>query len=180
VAHCAHCYNVFKNDYPQFGVHLPVVHHTELIAQLLKEGKLKFTVPIERTITYHDPCYLGRYNDIYDAPREILKAIKGIKLIEMKNNREKARCCGGGGGHYWMDIPGGERLNVARAKEAVETKADIVTVGCIYCLHMLDDAIKILSLDEKMVVYDISDLVVVALGGEVDTKLTCVMEKMAA
>ena len=180
VAHCAHCYNVFKNDYPQFGVNLPVVHHTELIAQLLKEGKLKFTVPIERTITYHDPCYLGRYNDIYEAPREILSAIKGIKLVEMKNNREKARCCGGGGGHYWMDIPGGERLNVARAKEAVETKADIVTVGCIYCLHMLDDAIKILNLDEKMVVYDISELVVVAMGGEVDTKLTCVMEKMAA
>jgi len=180
VAHCAHCYNVFKNDYPQFGARFKTLHHTELIAQLLKEGRLKFTVPIERTITYHDPCYLGRYNDIYEAPREILRAIKGIKLVEMKNNREKARCCGGGGGHYWMDLPNGERLNVARGKEACETGAEIVTVGCIYCLHMLDDALKILNLDEKMIVYDISELVVVAMGGEADTKLTCVIEQLAA
>lgn len=180
VAHCAHCFNVFRNEYPQFGAKFKVLHHTELIAQLLKEGRIKFPVPIERTVTYHDPCYLGRYNDIYDEPRQILSAIKGLKLVEMKNNREKARCCGGGGGHYWMDIPGGERLNVTRAKEANETGADLITVGCIYCLHMLDDALKILNLDDKMTVYDISELVVVAMGGEVDTKLTCALEKFAA
>lgn len=180
VAHCAHCYNVFKNDYPQFGAKFKVLHHTELISQLVREGVLKLDVPIEHRITYHDSCYLGRYNDMYEEPREILKAIKGAQLVEMKNNRERANCCGGGGGHYWMDIPNGERLNVQRVREAQETGAEIIAVGCIYCLHMFDDAIKILNLDDKMVVYDISELVVVASGITVDAALTCEIQALAA
>ena len=165
ICHCAHCYNVFKNEYPQFGADFPVKHHTEVILDLIREGRIKLDVPINKTVTYHDPCYLGRYNDIYDQPREILKSIKGIKLVEMKHNREKALCCGAGGGHYWMDIPNGERLNVTRVKEAQDTGAQIIAVGCVYCLHMIDDALKILNLDEKIVVADISELVVQAMGG---------------
>jgi Fe-S oxidoreductase len=180
VAHCAHCFNVFRNEYPQFGATFNVLHHTELISQLLKEGRLEFKVPIERTITYHDPCYLGRFNGIYEQPREILKAIKGITLVEMEHNRDKARCCGGGGGHYWMDINNGERLNVTRGEEAHATGAEIVTVGCIYCLHMMDDAIKILNLDDKMTVYDISELVIIAMGGEADARLACAIEEKLA
>jgi Fe-S oxidoreductase len=170
ISHCPHCLNNFKNEYPQFGANFKVVHHTEVIASLIKEGRLKLDVPIKRTITYHDPCYLGRYNDIYDEPRDIIRSIKGARLVEMKNIREKARCCGGGGGHYWMDLDYGERINVARVKEAVETGADIIAVSCIYCLQMLDDAVKILDLDEKMSVQDISELVIQAMGGIAELK----------
>jgi len=180
VAHCAHCYNVFKNEYPQFGADFPVKHHTEVILDLIKEGRLKLEVPVEKTITYHDPCYLGRYNGIYDQPREILKSIKGIKLVEMKHNREKGICCGAGGGHYWMDIPNGERLNVTRVKEAQDTGAQVVAVGCVYCLHMIDDAIKILNLDEKMMVQDVSELVVEAMGGLAESSEQCALEGIAA
>lgn len=180
VAHCAHCYNVFKNEYPQFGADFPVKHHTEVILDLIREGRLKLDVPVDKTITYHDPCYLGRYNGIYDQPREILKAIRGIKLVEMKHTRDKALCCGAGGGHYWMDIPNGERLNVTRVKEAQDTNAQIVAVGCVYCLHMIDDAIKILNLDEKMMVQDVSELVVEAMGGLAETSEQCALEEVEA
>ncbi|HUT55799.1 MAG TPA: (Fe-S)-binding protein [bacterium] len=180
VTQCPHCYNVFKNEYPQFGAKFKVLHHTELIHQLIKDGRLDLELPIERTIAYHDPCYLGRYNDIYDMPREILKSIKGVKLVELKNTRERSQCCGGGGGHYWMDIPNGERINVARVKEAVQGKADIVAVGCVYCLQMLNDSVKLLDLDEKMQVLDISELVIEAMGGLPKVVSKSVIEVMAA
>ena len=165
VTHCPHCYNAIKNEYPQFGANFKVVHHTELIAELIRDGRIKLDSPIQRKITYHDPCYLGRYNDIYEAPREVIRSIKGAELVEMKYNRESAHCCGGGGGHYWMDIQNGERFNVTRAKEAFATEAKIIAVSCIYCLQMLDDAVKVLDLDEQLEVKDISELVVMAMAG---------------
>ena len=166
LTHCPHCYNVMKNEYPQFGAKFQVMHHSEVIARLIEEKRLTLPSPIQRKVTYHDPCYLGRYNGIYEEPRNILRSIKGVELREMEHNREKARCCGGGGGHYWMDLPGGERLNVARAKEAFATEAEIVAVSCIYCLQMMDDAVKILDLDEKLEVRDLSELVVQAMATE--------------
>ncbi|OGP56868.1 MAG: hypothetical protein A2V67_18435 [Deltaproteobacteria bacterium RBG_13_61_14] len=166
VSHCPHCFNVFRNEYPQFGAEFKVFHHTEVIARLLEQGRLKLDTPIQRKVTFHDPCYLGRYNDIYQEPRRILRSIKGVELVEMQFNRERAHCCGGGGGHYWMDLPTGERLNVTRAKEAFATEARIVAVSCVYCLQMMDDAVKILDLDEKLEVKDISELVVEAMAGE--------------
>ena len=170
LVHCPHCLNTFRNEWPQFGANFKVMHHTEVFAEMIKQGRLNLKMPIDRKITYHDPCYLGRYNNIYEEPREIIKSIKGAKLVEMENNREKSRCCGGGGGHYWMDLVYGERLNVGRVKEAFETEADIIAVSCIYCLQMLNDAVKVLNLDEKMVVEDISELVARAMGGIADTQ----------
>jgi Fe-S oxidoreductase len=180
ISHCPHCLNNFRNEYPQFGARFKTIHHTEAIYQLIKDGRLKLEVPIERKITYHDPCYLGRYNNIYEEPREIIRSIKGVQLVEMKNNREKARCCGGGGGHYWMDLEHGERINVARVEEALETEADVIAVSCIYCLQMLDDAVKILNLDEKMKVKDISELVVEAMGGQAEILRKDIREVLAA
>jgi len=170
LTHCPHCLNVFRNEWPQFGAEFKVLHHTEVFNDLLKQGRLKLKMPIERKITYHDPCFLGRYNDIYEEPRSIIKSIKGAKLVEMEHNRRMSRCCGGGGGHYWMDLVYGERLNVSRVKEAFDTEAEIIAVSCIYCLQMLNDAVKILNLDEKMRVEDISELVARAMGGIADTQ----------
>lgn len=178
ITSCPHCYNVFKNEYPQFGAKFQVIHHTEIIHELIKTGRLELEVPIERKIAYHDPCYLGRYNDIYHQPREILKSIKGARLVEMEHHHEKSQCCGAGGGHYWMDIPNGERLNVARLKEAVKENADIVAVGCVFCLQMLNDSVKIMDLDEKMSVQDISELVIAAMGGIPEIVAKPVLEKM--
>jgi Fe-S oxidoreductase len=161
---------VFKNEWPQFGADFKVMHHTEIFADMIKQGRLQLKMPIDKKITYHDPCYLGRYNNIYEEPREILKSIRGADLVEMEHNRRMSQCCGGGGGHYWMDLVYGERLNVTRVKEAFDTEADIIAVSCIYCLQMLNDAVKILNLDEKMVVEDISELVVRAMGGIADTQ----------
>jgi Fe-S oxidoreductase len=180
ISHCPHCYNVFKNEYPQFGAEFKVMHHTEVIAELIKEGRIKLTEPIERKVTYHDPCYLGRYNQIYDQPRDILKAIKGIELVEMEHTRELSQCCGGGGGHYWMDIPSGERINVSRVKEAQATEAGIVAASCVYCLQMLNDGIKALDIEEKMEVHDISELVVRAMGGLADSRQAPRKEELAA
>jgi len=170
VTACPHCLNVFRNEWPQFGADFKVLHHTELFAELIKQGRIKLKFPIEKKITYHDPCYLGRYNNIYEEPRKVIKSIKGAQLVEMEHNREKSRCCGGGGGHYWMDLVYGERLNVSRVKEAFDTEADIIAVSCIYCLQMLNDAVKILNLDEKMTVEDISELVAKAMGGVADAQ----------
>lgn len=179
ISHCPHCYSVFKNEYPQFGAKFKVYHHTEVIAELIKEGKIKLTQPIERKITYHDPCYLGRYNDIYEEPRDVLKGIKGVQLVEMEHHHELSQCCGGGGGHYWMDIPSGERINVTRVKEAQAAEADIMAVSCVYCLQMLNDGIKTLDIEEKMEVFDLSELVVRAMGGIAGTQAVPSAEKKA-
>ncbi len=180
LTHCPHCLNNFRNEYPQFGAKFKVVHHSEVICQLIKDGRIKLENPIDRKITYHDSCYLGRYNNIYEQPREIIKSIKGVNLVEMKHNHDKALCCGGGGGHYWMDIPNGERINVTRVKEALDTQAEIIAVSCIYCLQMLDDAVKILGLDEKLAVQDISELVVEAMRDETEAKRKDLAEELAA
>jgi Fe-S oxidoreductase/nitrate reductase gamma subunit len=155
---CPHCYNVLKHEYKQFGGDFNVVHHTEYIKELIALGKIKPQAGTARKVVYHDPCYLGRYQNIYDAPRSVLKAIPDTEIAEMKNRREKSLCCGGGGGHYWMDLKRGERINNLRVKQAHAEGADTIVAGCPYCMHMLQDSVKLLNYDEGMSVIDIASL----------------------
>jgi len=159
VTACPHGYNTIKNEYPQFGGNFEVIHHTELIAQLLKEGKLRISKGTGGVVTYHDPCYLGRYNDIYQPPRQIIKSVPDIKMVEMERNREHSFCCGGGGGHMWLEERIGRRINELRTEQAMETKVQIVITACSFCLQMFDDGIKAKAAEEKLKVMDIAELV---------------------
>jgi Fe-S oxidoreductase len=159
VTACPHGYNTLKNEYPQFGGNFEVIHHTEFIAQLIKEGKLKVNKSRGELVTYHDACYLGRYNDIYQAPRQVIKSIPGIKLVEMERNGKNSFCCGGGGGHMWLEEQTGRRINEMRTEQALETKAQIVVTACSFCLQMFDDGIKAKAAEEKLKVMDIAELV---------------------
>ncbi len=161
-----HSYNAIKNEYPEFGGKFNVVHHTELLYQLFKEGKLKFTKQLDYRITYHDPCYLGRYNRIFDAPREILKAIPGIELVEMPRNKEFSHCCGAGGGRMFMESAEWVKETPAqnRVLEAAETDASILGVACPYCLNMLTFGTKTANVDDKLEVKDVAELVAEAMG----------------
>lgn len=150
VSTCAHCFNSLKNEYAEFGVELEVVHHTQLLNRLVREGKLKPVAPKagaaasaepEKTITYHDPCFLGRHNQVYEAPRELLSVIPGAKFAEMPRNSERSFCCGAGGARMWMEENLGSRINVNRTQEAVATGADQIAVGCPFCRVMLSDGL---------------------------------------
>ena len=162
VTSCPHCYNTIKNEYPQFGSSYEVVHHSELLAELLKQGKLKLDKGLGHTVTYHDACYLGRHNDIYDDPRAIVKGIPQAKLVEMERCRNRAFCCGGGGGHFWIEEKG-ERISEMRIDQAMATKADIVATACPYCLQMFEDAIKAKGATESFKSMDVAELMAQAL-----------------
>lgn len=161
-----HAYNIFKNEYPDFGFKAEVVHHTEMLYELVVQGKLKPEHAINETITFHDSCYLGRYNDVYDPPREILKAIPGVNLVEMKRNREDGMCCGAGGGLMWMEEDTGHRINVARTEQALEVSPGIISSGCPYCLTMLSDGTKAKEVEESVGTYDIAELLERSIFGE--------------
>src|SRR5690606_15640198 len=143
VSTCAHCFNTLKNEYSQFGVELEVVHHTQLLNRLVLEGKLKPVAPASegKTITYHDPCFLGRHNQVYEPPRELLQVIPGAKFTEMPRNSEKSFCCGAGGARMWMEETLGSRINENRTDEAIATGADQIAVGCPFCRVMLSDGL---------------------------------------
>ena len=160
-----HAYNIFKNEYSDFGLEAEVYHHTELLAQLVKEGKLKPNFPIEETVTFHDSCYLGRYNEVYDPPREILKAIPGVKIVEMVRNRESGMCCGAGGGLMWAEETSGQRINVARTEQALEVNPGIISSGCPYCLTMISDGTKAKEVEEKVGTYDVAELLEKSIFG---------------
>ncbi|HHT7237535.1 MULTISPECIES: heterodisulfide reductase-related iron-sulfur binding cluster [Bacillus] len=153
-----HAYNTFKNEYPDFGLQAEVYHHTELLAQWVKEGRLKPVHSIEETVTYHDSCYLGRYNEVYEAPRDILKAIPGVNLVEMARNRETGMCCGAGGGLMWMEETTGSRINVARTEQALATKPSIIGTGCPYCLTMISDGTKAKEVEETVQTLDVTEI----------------------
>ena len=159
VTGCPHCYNTIKNEYPQFNGNFEVIHHTELIADLLKEGKLKIGKGDYRSITYHDPCYLGRHNDIYLQPRQILKGLPETKLVEMEKNRKRAFCCGGGGGRLWLEERIGQRISENRVDQVIATKAELVATACPYCLQMFEDAIKTKQAQDTLKVKDIAELI---------------------
>lgn len=164
-----HAYNIFKNEYPDFGLEAEVYHHTEILYQLIKEGRLVPKYPVNETITFHDSCYLGRYNDVYDPPREILKAIPGVKLIEMERNHDRAMCCGAGGGLMWMEEDTGQRINVARTEQALETNSTIIGSACPYCLTMLSDGTKAKEVEDKVKTYDVAELLERSVCGEPGT-----------
>jgi len=149
---CPHGYHTFKNEYPDFGGHYEVYHYTELLNKVME--KLPSKKLDAGTVTYHDPCYLGRYNNIYEAPREIIQKAGGT-LFEMKHNREKSLCCGGGGGHIWMEEQIGQRISHLRIDEALQTKCPIVLTACPHCLTMLTDGAKEKEVTDKIEVMDI-------------------------
>lgn len=154
-----HAYNTFKNEYPEFGLtDIEVYHHTELLYELLTEGKITPIREVNEIITFHDSCYLGRYNDVYDPAREILKRIPGVKLVEMERNRETAMCCGAGGGLMWMEEKVGERINVVRTEQALETNPGVIGSGCPYCLTMLSDGVKAKEMEDIVQTLDVAEL----------------------
>lgn len=161
-----HAYNIFKNEYPDFGFEAEVYHHTELLAKLLKEKKLVPKYEVNETITFHDSCYLGRYNEIYDPPREILASIPGVKVVEMERNRETGMCCGAGGGLMWMEEDTGVRINVARTEQALAVNPSVISSGCPYCLTMLTDGTKAKEVENKVKTYDVAELLEKAVFGE--------------
>lgn len=163
---CPHCYNVLKNEYPQFGGAFNVVHHSEFLHEMLWAGDLKPRLGVARKAVYHDPCYIGRGQRMFEAPREVLKSLPGIDLAEMRNNTEKSFCCGGGGGHFWMDLKTGERINNLRVDQATEAGADTIVTACAYCKQMLDDSIKLRDLTEEIEVIDLASLVLESLPAE--------------
>ncbi|MEK4031243.1 (Fe-S)-binding protein [Pseudobacillus sp. FSL P4-0506] len=153
-----HAYNVFKNEYPAMGFKAEVYHHTELLAQLLREGRLNPKHAVNETITFHDSCYLGRYNDVYNPPREILKAIPGVRIVEMARNRQDGMCCGAGGGLMWMEENTGHRINAARTEQALAVSPSVISSGCPYCLTMLSDGVKAVEREDTIRTHDIAEL----------------------
>ncbi len=165
VSTCAHCFNTLKNEYSQLGIELEVVHHTQLLNRLVREGKLTpvpDTGAPKKTITYHDPCYLGRHNQVYSPPRELLAVIPNAEVVEMERNSERSFCCGAGGARMWMEETIGQRINENRTIEAVGTGADQIAVGCPFCRVMLDDGLTKLQADgdagEQVEVLDVAQL----------------------
>jgi Fe-S oxidoreductase/nitrate reductase gamma subunit len=172
VTGCAHCYNTLKNEYPQFGGHFEVVHHSEFLLQLIKEGKLKINRDAPGVVTYHDACYLGRYNDIFEAPRQVLNSMPGLKLAEMTRSRERNFCCGAGGGHLWLEEQKtGERINVMRTDQAMCTGAKTIATACPYCLQMFQDGIKTRAAEETVRVMDIAEILAGAVLPQNDQPL---------
>ncbi|MBW2678569.1 MAG: (Fe-S)-binding protein [Deltaproteobacteria bacterium] len=155
-----HSYNVFKNRYPDFDGRFNVFHYTQILSELIKTGKLSAPETSEMRITFHDPCFLGRWNQEYDAPRKVLMAMKGVDLVEMERNKKGALCCGGGAGNFLTDFLGGSDESPARirAREARDVKADILAVACPNCLTMLEDAVKVEGLEDEIKVMDISEI----------------------
>jgi Fe-S oxidoreductase len=172
VATCAHCFNTLKNEYSQFGVQLEVVHHTQLLNRLVRDGRLTPVAPTGeavsgRTITYHDPCFIGRHNRVYEPPRELLSVIPGAAVKEMPRNTERSFCCGAGGARMWMEEKIGERINLNRTREAVETGAQQIAVACPFCRVMLSDGLTALqadgSADADVEVLDVAQLLLASV-----------------
>ncbi len=163
VTQCPHCYNTFKNEYPRFGGKFEVIHHTQLIAKLFRDGRLKLKELAERTISFHDPCYLGRYNDEYDAPRDAIRMVSSGKLLELPRCRTRSFCCGAGGGNAWYTVEAKKKPSVIRLEEAQQVSPNVLAAACPYCVSMLEDAAKTLGTSEKMPIKDVAELVAEAL-----------------
>jgi Fe-S oxidoreductase len=161
---CPHCFNTLGNEYPQLGGDYEVVHHTVFIDKLLADEKIKLPEGLDkRKLTYHDPCYIGRYNGVYDEPRRVLTVLNNNGVTEMPRNRNKSFCCGGGGGRAWMEEKIGKRVNQTRMKEALDTGAEVMAAACPFCITMFDDGIKGLEAEERMQIEDIAEIVAQAL-----------------
>ncbi len=160
VTACPHCFNSLKNEYPQFGGNFEVKHHTQFIEELLADGKIQLKKESEKhKVTYHDSCYLGRYNDVYDSPRKSLKEVAGLDLIEMERNKSRGFCCGAGGGRMFLEDVEGGRINEERTKEALNTNADTIASACPFCMTMMTDGVKHFEKSEEVAVKDIVEII---------------------
>jgi len=163
ITHCPHCFNTIKNEFPQFGGTYEVLHHSQVIDELIRAGRIKPTKALDATFAFHDSCYLGRYNGILEAPRSVARSVPGLRVVELPRNRARGLCCGGGGGHMWMEVKSKKRVNLIRVEEILEAKVDTVGTGCPFCLAMLDLGRKVKGADERLQVKDVSELVAESL-----------------
>ena len=160
ITSCPHCFNTLKNEYPKYGGDFKVIHYTQLIADLIQQGKLKLTNKLNSKLTYHDPCYLGRYNGVYQQPRKILQNIPAVKIKEMGRSQNKSFCCGGGGGHMWIEEqPGTTKINQMRIEDVIKTGADTVVTACPYCLQMFEESIEHKDIQDKLKALDLIEIV---------------------
>jgi Fe-S oxidoreductase len=159
IASCPHCFNTIANEYPALGGSYRVVHHSQLLDELARTKQLQLGAGFEATVTYHDPCYLGRHNRVFDQPRSVLSAVPGVRQIEMRRCREKGFCCGAGGARMWLEEKIGKRINLERTDEALSTGADVVSTACPYCMIMLDDAVRERHEEDRVRVLDLSQIV---------------------
>ncbi|CAM3940172.1 (Fe-S)-binding protein [Cohnella lubricantis] len=181
VTACPHTFNTLKNEYPDFGLEgVEVLHHTQLLEQLVREGKLQPRHEVQERIVYHDSCYLGRYNGVYDAPRNVLKAIPGVRLVEMARNRENAMCCGAGGGMMWMEETAGKRVNLARTEQALAVGPTVVSSACPYCLAMFEDGTKMKEAEEDVRARDVAELLEHAVFGDRPVRTSEPLEEVRA
>lgn len=161
---CPHCHNALKNEYPQYGISLEVLHHSEFLCDLIRQGRISLNgAATPMTVCYHDSCFLGRYNDIYEQPRTLLKAISGVSLVEMNKNLDRSFCCGAGGGRMWMEEHLGSRINEARVEQALEKQPDAIATACPYCLTMFEDGLKTKNVFDAVKVFDIAEYIANAL-----------------
>lgn len=158
VTACPHCFNTIKNEYKDFGGNFEVYHHSQFIAQMISEGKLKPSKSLDETVTFHDSCYLGRWNGIYDQPRKVLQSLPSARVVEMKSNHDQSMCCGAGGGRMWMEEKIGKRVNIARTEQALATNAGVIASSCPFCMTMLNDGIKSKDMQDKVKIMDIAEL----------------------
>ena len=165
-----HCYHTFKNEYPEFMVNFDVVHVSQYLFELVYGGKLDLKQEYKKKVTYHDPCYLGRHNGIYDEPREALKKVPGLELVEMADSREKSLCCGGGGGRIWMETPKEERFSELRVEQAAAAGAEVLVTSCPYCITNFEDSRLNMENSEIIEIKDISEILWDAVGETENTK----------
>ncbi|NOZ88210.1 MAG: (Fe-S)-binding protein [Deltaproteobacteria bacterium] len=164
-----HCYHTFKNEYSEFMVHFDVVHISQFLLELIEQGRIELTGEVKKKITYHDPCYLGRHNGIFDQPRDVLKNIPGLELVEMRNNRQNSLCCGGGGGRIWMDTPKGQRFADLRLAQAKEAGAEMLVTACPYCISNFEESRLALGDEETLEIKDITEIVWASLKESEET-----------
>jgi Fe-S oxidoreductase len=159
VTTCPHCFNIFLNEYPDFGGRYEVIHHTTFIADLIKQGRIRTMSAMQHKVTYHDSCYLGRYNNNYEAPRALISDIPGLEVVEMDRNKSRGLCCGAGGGQMFMEETEGKRINIERTEEALATGADTIATACPFCMTMLNDGVKTKDQEENVKVQDVAEIV---------------------
>jgi len=160
-----HAYNTFKNEYPDFGLEsdVEVFHHTELIAHWIQEGRIKPVKEVKERITYHEPCYLGRHNGVYNSPRQVLAGIPGVEVVEMERSGPNSMCCGAGGGLMWLEESEGLRVNVKRTEQALELKPTMIGTACPYCLTMMSDGLKSKEVNDQVQTLDIAEIIMRSL-----------------
>ncbi|MFZ5813930.1 MAG: heterodisulfide reductase-related iron-sulfur binding cluster [Bacillota bacterium] len=177
ITHCPHCAHTFAKDYREMGLEVEVIHHTQILNQLVKDGRIKPVNPIDEKVAYHDSCYLGRYGGEFEAPRELLRAIPGVELKEMERSRETGMCCGAGGARMWMEEHHGTRVNVDRSQQAVATGATTVATNCPFCMTMMSDGVAAIDNSEQLRVLDLAEMLLKSTGSGAETEVAASAEK---